>query len=396
MDFADTVEQAAFRLGLRRWLDTNMPKGWAGEESLPADSAERVAFLRTWQRRVHEAGWAGLTWPREYGGQGATLVEQAIFQEEMVRARAPELISLVGLNMLGPTLIAYGTEAQKRRHLEPILSAEELWAQGFSEPDAGSDLASLRSRAVLDGDEWMVDAHKVWTTLGQHARWCELMVRTSTGGRKHDGLTCLIVDMESPGVSVRPIRQINDDTEFSEMFFDGVRVPRDSVLGEVGGGWQIALATLMHERGTLGFAFSARNRVVLDRVVALAKAVTRDGRPAIEDLPLRQRLGQLHIEIESMRLNALGVLSAADRSDGVPGPEGSILKIQWSDTNQRMQELALDLLGPDAPLWGPEGTAGGSWQWGWLRSRANSIEGGTTQILLNIVAERVVRLPKPR
>src|SRR5215813_315843 len=261
MDLSFTPEQEALRL--RHWLAENLPAGWGTEAFAGfASEDEETAFLRGWQARLHRAGWCGLSWPREYGGAGATSIEQAIYDEETARAQAPELINKVGVNNVGPTLMRHGTEEQKRRFLPTILSAEELWCQLFSEPGAGSDLAAIRTRAELSGDDFLVTGQKVWTSYAQFSRWAILLARTDPSLPKHRGLTYLILDMESPGITIRPLRQITGSTEFSEVFFDAVPVPRAHVVGEVNQGWEIAMTTLAHERGT-GFAFKEQ---VLQRI----------------------------------------------------------------------------------------------------------------------------------
>ena len=382
MDFSLTAEQAGFRDGLRAWLHDNL----AGELATPLPAmgeAEGVQRRRAWQRRVHQAGYAGVSWPPQYGGRGLSLIESMIVNEEMSRAKAPDLINVIGLNMAGPTIIHHGTAAQKERYLEPILDATEIWCQGFSEPNSGSDLASLQTRAVPDGDEFVVNGQKVWTTLGHVAKWCILLTRTGAADEKHSGLTYLIVDMEAPGVEVKPLRQLTGDAEFNEIYFTDVRVPRENLLGGVGEGWRVAMTTLMHERATLGVALQVRSRIAFDDLVTLVHA-GGDGNPL-----LRQKLAQLHIETEAMRFNGYRGLTRMLRGEP-PGPEGSINKLMWSEVNQRLMDTAMEVLGPAALL------AEDRWSYQFLRSRANSIEGGTSEVLRNILAERVLGLPRSR
>jgi alkylation response protein AidB-like acyl-CoA dehydrogenase len=378
VDLTPSPQEQAFRDELRAWLAANDP----GRE--PEGDLAGFEFRRDWQRRMHAAGWAGVAWPREYGGRGATLVEQAIYNEELARAHAPSAANVLGLAMGGPTVIAHGTEEQKRRYLEPILSAEEIWCQGFSEPNAGSDLAALKTRAVRDGDDWVVTGQKVWTTLAHHAKWCMLIARTDPDAPRHQGLTYFLMDMEQEGVQVRPLRQITGEAEFNELFIEEARVPRANVLGGENNGWAVAITTLMHERATLAFGLQIRVKITLAELVEEAK---RSG--ATVDPLVRERLAQLHIESEVLRLNTLRGLSAIMRH-GVPGPEGSLGKWQWAEVNQALTELALDLRGERAVL------DDDPWTYRFLRARANSIEGGTTEILKNIVAERVLGLPRMR
>jgi alkylation response protein AidB-like acyl-CoA dehydrogenase len=378
VDLTLSPSEESFRDDLRAWLGDNHP----GPE--PDGDLAGFEFRRDWQRRLHAAGWAGVSWPREYGGRGATLVEQALYNEEMVRAQAPSAANVLGLAMGGPTVIAHGSEEQKRRYLEPILSAQEIWCQGFSEPDSGSDLASVKTRGVRDGDEWVVTGQKVWTTLAQHAKWCMLVARTDPEAPKHQGLTYFLMDMEQDAVQVRPLRQITGEAEFNELFMEEARIPAENVIGGEGNGWAVAITTLMHERATLAFGLQIAVKLSLRQLMDEAK-----GGGAADDPQVRDRLAQLYIESEVLRLNAYRGLSAIMR-DGVPGPEGSLGKWQWAEVNQALTELAMDLRGPRAVLYDD------TWTFRFLRARANSIEGGTTEILKNIVAERVLGLPRMR
>ena len=378
MDLTLSPSEEAFRDDLRAWLEGNHP----GRE--PEGDLAGFEFRRSWQRSLHDAGWAGVAWPKEYGGRGATLVEQAIFNEEFVRAQAPSTANVLGLAMGGPTVIAHGTEEQKRRYLEPILSAEEIWCQGFSEPGAGSDLASVKTRGVRDGDDWVITGQKVWTTMAQHAKWCMLVARTDPGAPKHQGLTYFLMDMEQDAIQVRPLRQITGEAEFNELFIEEARIPHENIVGGEGNGWAVAITTLMHERATLAFGL----QIAVKRALRELMDAARESR-ASRDLIVRDRLAQLYIESEVLRLNAYRGLSAI-MHDGVPGPEGSLGKWHWAEVNQALTELAMDLRGPEAVLYDD------TWTFRFLRARANSIEGGTTEILKNIVAERVLGLPRMR
>ena len=384
MDLTLSPAEEAFRDELRSWLESNHP----GEE--PSGDEPTFQFRRDWQRKLHESGWAGLSWPKEYGGRGATLIEQAIFNEEVVRARTPTPANVLALAMGGPTVIAHGTEEQKRRYLQPILSAEEVWCQGFSEPESGSDLASLKTRAVRNGDEWVVTGQKVWTTYAHHAKWCMLVARTDPEAPKHKGLTYFLMDMEQDAVQVRPLVQITGEAEFNELFIEEARIPNDNIIGGEGNGWAVAITTLMHERATLAFGLQVSLQIELQKLLEYA-GQTRggDGHVASADPVIRQRLAQLMIESEVLRLNAYRSLSATMRT-GVPGPEGSRGKWHLSEVNQALTELAMDISGPRAL------SAEHDWAYRFLRARANSIEGGTTEILKNIVAERVLGLPRMR
>ena len=394
MDLNLTPQETKFRDELRAWLNTNVPSDW--ETHRLNDSMEaRFHFLRAWQKRVYEAGWAGVAWPKEYGGRGASLMEQVIFTEEMARAGAPPLANVLGLALIGPTIIAYGTPAQKTRYLAHILSGDEIWCQGFSEPNAGSDLAGLRTEARPDGDHLVVNGQKVWNSYGWAAHWCALVTRSDPDSQRHKGLTYLLVDMKSPGVEVRPLRQLTGESEFTELFFRNVRVPAENVLGAVGDGWNVALGTLAHERATLGVSAQIAMRRQLDRLVELSRGMRRNGHTAAEDPLVRQKLAQSYIENEVLRLNQMRAVSKMVQT-GAPGPEGSILKIGWSEANQRFQAAAQEILGPYAQLTGGSGLAidNGAWSYAYLRSRGNTIEAGTSEIQRNIIGQHVLGLPK--
>lgn len=347
---------------------------------------------RSWTRKLYDAGYAGLTWPKEYGGAGAPYTFQAIMLEEFARAEAPEHIGVIGLGMAGPTIIAHGSDEQKKAHLSRILSGEEVWCQGFSEPGSGSDLASLRTRAERDGEDFVVNGQKVWSSFAHIADYCILLVRTDPGAPKHKGITYLIADMHADGVEVRPLKQITGDPEFNEIFFNDVRVPVANVLGDVNSGWQVAMTTLLHERGTLGFALTARLEVGVRKLVTLAQEQRNGG---ADDPLIRDRVARCWIELEALRLTNYRALTTLMRT-GVPGPEGSVAKLHWSESNQRLTKLALEILGPSGALDGEEAPWNGYWQYERLRSRGNTIEAGTSEVLRNIIAERVLGLPRSR
>ncbi|HEY2461805.1 MAG TPA: acyl-CoA dehydrogenase [Candidatus Acidoferrum sp.] len=393
MDLNLTAEERAFRDELRTWLAANTPKDW---EKRRGDSLEeRFEFLRAWQRKLFDGGWAGISWPKEYGGRGANLMQQVIFWEEMARAGAPQMANVLGLGLIGPTIIAFGTQAQKKRYLSKILSAEEIWCHGFSEPNAGSDLAGLQTEARLDGDHYVVNGQKVWTSYGWAGDWCELVVRTDATAPKHKGLTVLLVDMKTPGVEVRPLRQMTGETEFNELFFRDARVPVENVVGKVNQGWDVAIGTLMHERGSFGAGLQIIYRRNMDRLIELARAMKRNGRSAAKNPIIRQKLAQCYAEIEIMRLNQMRAFSRINAT-GVPGPEGSIQKIFWSELNQRFQQIAQEVLGPYGQL--ESGTEyaldDGAWAYGYLRARGNTIEAGTSEIQRNIIGHFVLGLPR--
>jgi alkylation response protein AidB-like acyl-CoA dehydrogenase len=364
VDLRDSPDEAAFRERVRAWL----------EENLPADDP------REWSRKMYEAGYAGLTWPEEYGGRGAPYSHQAIVLEETGRAEAPPHIGVIGLGMAGPTIMAHGTEEQKRRYLPKILSADEIWCQGFSEPGAGSDLSAVRTSIEVQDGRFLVSGQKVWSSFAHIADFCILVGRSDPASERHAGLTYLIVDMHAPGVEVRPLRQITGEAEFNEIFLEDVEVPRENLLGEIGGGWQVAMTTLLHERGTLGFALTGVLETQVGRLVALARERGAD------DPIIRDRVAQEWIELQALKYTNYRSLTTLMQT-GIPGPEGSGSKLHWSEQNQRLTKLAMEIL---------EGEDDGYWGHQQLRSRGNTIEAGTSEILRNIIAERVLGLPRSR
>ncbi len=394
MDLNLTPTELKFRDELRAWLAANVPGDWEKRRT-EDEMLARFEYLRAWQKKVYQAGWAGVAWPKEYGGRGATLMQQVIFIEEMTRASAPPLANVLGLSLIGPTIIAFGTDAQKKRFLPNILSADEIWCQGFSEPNAGSDLANVRTEARLDGDHYVVNGQKVWNSYGWAADWCALITRSDPNSTKHQGLTYLLVDMKTPGVEVRPLRQMTGESEFCELFFRDVKVPAENVLGKVGDGWNVALGTLAHERATLGAGAQIAIRRQFDRLVELSRSIQRNGHTAAQDPVLRQKMAQSYAEIEIMRLNQMRAISRINEK-GVPGPEGSIQKVFWTELNQRFQQTAAEVLGPFAQLGkgDPHSIDDGQWAYSFLRTRGNTIEAGTSEIQRNIIGHFVLGLPK--
>jgi alkylation response protein AidB-like acyl-CoA dehydrogenase len=382
MDFELSDSERAFRDEVRSWLKANVPKDRAEGDG---DMKTFIESRQAWQNKLYEAGYVGMTWPKEYGGRGRSFMDQLIFNDEMILAHAPEPINVIGLGMGGPVVIAHGTDEQKKRYLQPLLSAQEIWCQGFSEPNAGSDLSGLQTRAEDKGDHYLVNGQKVWTTLAHVAKWCMLVARERKEANPRDGLTYLLVDMESPGIEVRPLVQITGDAEFNEIFFHDVKVPKSQILGEAGQGWAVAMTTLLHERGTLGLALATRAQITAAELAEHARKLGRGSDPLV-----RQRLAQHTIEARALQLNGYRAVTAVKRN-GIPGPEGSILKLMWSELNQRMTETAMDIAGPAAQVGDGDG-----WKYQFLRSRANTIEAGTSEVLRNILAERVLGLPRSR
>jgi alkylation response protein AidB-like acyl-CoA dehydrogenase len=385
----------AFRRELRTWLEANVPDALRPENAARLPDAERVRGLRAWQRRLAEAHWIGIHWPAAFGGRDAGIPEQIAYVEEMARARAPEVIGNLGIGIAGPPLIAYGTEEQQRRFLPRILSAEDLWCFGFSEPGAGSDLASLRTQAVLDGDHFRVTGQKVWTTLAHHADWCMLLCRTDPDSRRAKGVSCLLVDMRSPGIEVRPLRQMTGEAEFNEVFLEDVRVPRENLLGELHGGWQIAVSALQNERGIL---YVVAMQILLkeqrDRLISVAKE-----RGAGRDPVLRQELAQAYLGTEIFRMTCQRTLDKLVRF-GFPGPESAIIKLHWTELTQMMPQLGMRMLGSEGLLYDTpqpgmsEANPAQLAQKAYLASRAASIASGTSEIMRGIIAMQFLGLPR--
>jgi alkylation response protein AidB-like acyl-CoA dehydrogenase len=391
MDFEFTEQEEAFRKEVRGWLEANLPDDLRGRAfaSSRADH-EEVRKLRAWQRTMAEAGYVGMDWPREFGGRNAPITEQIILYQEMARAESPQLVNRGGVSMLGPTLMKHGTSAQQQRHLRPILTADEIWCQGFSEPNAGSDLANLQTRAVRDGDRFVVNGQKVWTSMAHVADWCFLLVRTDPTAPKHKGISFLLVDMKSPGITVRPLRQITGEAEFNEVFFDNVSVPADNLVGRLNEGWAVALTTLAYERDLLTFIRHISLRNALHRLLRLVRDRGRSGDPI-----LRQKIAELWIGEQALQLNAYRSLTKILRG-GEPGPEGSTSKLFWSYLDQELALTATQVLGPSSQIkagsrWAPDE---GQWEFYELLARASGIRAGTSEILRNIIGERVLGLPK--
>jgi len=393
MDFDYAPQEEAFRKELGTWLEANLPKDYDPETFEQLDQEERFQIQLAWQKRLHAAQLVGIHWPQEYGGRGATVIEQTIYQQEMARVRAPGVANPLGISIVGPTLMHWGTEEQKKRHVPKILSAEEIWCQGYSEPGSGSDFASLQTRAVEDGDHFVINGQKVWTSYAHKAHRCILVVRTDPHAPKHKGLSYLLVDMKSPGITVRPLVQITGDAEFNEVFFEDVRVPKANIVGEKNQGWQVAVTTLMFERANFGIVYQMEP--MLRRLAALAKQLEVNGHTAAEDSSVRQKLAQLYIETQAIKLNGFRQLTRQLRGDP-PGPEGSIGKLAASETNLRLVHLAMEMLGPysQMALGEKSGPDGGYWSRRALASRLYTIAGGTSEVMRNIIGDRVLALPK--
>ena len=381
MDFTYPPEAEAFRAEFRAWLDAHLTDEFRGDGigfSMEMD-ADRLVEMRRWNRLLAEARFAAISWPEEYGGRGAGTMEQVVFAEEMHRSGAPGTLNPLGLSNIAPAIIEFGTDDQRATFLPRMLRGDDIWCQGFSEPNAGSDLASLQCRAVLDGEHFVVNGQKTWNTLGHLANWCELLVRTDPEQPKHRGISCLLVDMTLPGVEVRPLVTITGEKEFNEIFFTDVRVPVSALLGPLHDGWRVAMTTLAYERGTvanLHLGLRAKIRRLIDDAAAVG---------ALDDPVKRQALASLYLEGELLKLVSERAISGAIHGRAM-GPEGSIAKLVWSEAEQHVGEVAGQVLGPDANT--------GTWGRDRVYMRALTIAGGTTQVNKNILAQRILGLPR--
>ncbi len=397
MDLRYSEADEGFRAELLAWLAGSVPPEWRtfGYWSRQ-DADQSFARRREWEAAKAAAGFSGIDWPTEFGGRGGTAAQKAIHDEELARAGAPLTVNTLGLTFLAPTVMAIGSQAQKREIIGPLLRNEVIWCQGFSEPDAGSDLAAVRTRGVRDGDHYVVNGQKIWTSNALHADRMFALVRTHPGERKHQGLSMLLIDLHSPGVDVRPLRQLSGSLDFGEVFFTDVRVPVDAVLGTPGEGWKVAMLLLSFERGSSAIGQYTAFRRELDEVISLARRTERGGRPAIEDPSIRQRIAQLHIELESLRLHSLHVLTQVEQGREL-GATSSLTKLQWSQTHQDLGDLFTEVAGADHQL-----TAGGAdadasaygLQRAFLWSRSETIWGGSSEVQRNIVAEQLLGLPR--
>jgi alkylation response protein AidB-like acyl-CoA dehydrogenase len=389
MDLSFTPEQEKFRTDLRQWLDANLERSWTEETRNPGhDANSLVEVRRRWQRKLNEAGYIGMGWPAEWGGRGASEVEEAILQEELSRADTPQVPNFLGISLLGPALIHHGTEEQRRRFIPKMLNAEEIWCQGFSEPGSGSDLASLRTRAEPDGDDFRITGQKVWTTFGPWADWIFVLARTDMEDR-YGGISFFLVPIDQEGVEMRPIRQITGESEFGEVFFDGALAKREHIVGKIGEGWRTAMTVLGYERGASTLAYPAEYDRYID---GLVDALRESGE--LDRLDVREKLGRLVLENEVMRSNGMRTLAEL-AAGNAPGPESSIEKIFWSEYAQRLTDTALELLGPQAQLTttAPHARSEVDWAYQYLWSRAGTIYSGSSEIQRNIIAKRVLQMP---
>lgn len=393
MELRFSSAEEAFREEVRAWIGEHLPDDW--KVSNPCNDRDtRDRIDQEWDRLLYEKGWAMISWPRQYGGMDASLAQQLIFFEEMAKADAPKGL-WQGKGLVGPTILAYGTEEQKQRFIPPILRGDVVWCQGWSEPNAGSDLPNMKTRGRVDGDHLVVSGQKIWSTWAHIADWCFALVRTSNTTPGHKGLTYVLIDMKTPGVTVRPIRQITRDRDFGEIFFDEARIPLHNVVGEIDKGWYAAMTTLADERTSAYFDLPLRHRRILDQVAELAKTTLRNGRPMSQDPIVRQKLAQCRIEIDAFRYAVLRTVSAKMRGEE-PGAESWMLKVYWTEVLQRLTTTALGILGPYSQLLkGSERAIDqGYWPYFYLWMRSETIAGGTSDINRNTLAERILGMPR--
>ncbi|MDR3656266.1 MAG: acyl-CoA dehydrogenase family protein [Mycobacterium sp.] len=387
MDFSYPAEVEQFRIELRDWLSANLTAELVAARRPPGRDDDAIEMLRAWSRTMADAGWAAVSWPREYGGRGATVLEQLVYTEETTRARAPMPLNVIGLNNIAPAIMQYGTESQKLTLLPRMMRADDIWCQGMSEPEAGSDLAALRTRAVRDGDDFVVNGQKIWTSLAHRADWCQLYVRTDPDAPKHKGISCLIVDMTLPGIEVRPLITLNGDADFAEVFFHDVRVPADALLGPLNAGWEVATTTLSHERAGAARLY-AEMQVRLEELVDDLATAQDEPRGALADPVTLRRLGEIAVRIKYLEVLCQRSISATLHGgpDIVALGSASLAKTVWGEIGQDLAALAFDVLGTRG--------AGAPWANYRLTSRSLTIAGGTTQISKNITAQRVLGLPR--
>jgi alkylation response protein AidB-like acyl-CoA dehydrogenase len=397
LDLNLSPSEEAFRREFASWLGANLSAAFTSSRIRALPEAEALAARKAWERKLGEGGWLGVSWPREFSGRGATAMEHVVYLEELFAAGAPDPVNTLGLNLVGPTIIETGTDEQKGRFLPPMLRGEVVWCQGFSEPNAGSDLAGLQTRAVRDGDDWVVNGQKIWSSGAHYADWCALLARTDADAPKHKGISFFLVDMTAPGITVRPIRQISGDAEFNEIYFDNVRVPHEQILGEVNGGWLVANRMLAYERGVITMEMLAGYQKQWNELRDFARATRRNSAALIDDPLVRQRLAETWTDIQLMRLANLRYITQYMRPDtSGPGAETSYMKLYWGTTEQGLNDLALALGGPEALArqGSPRAVADGDWLRLYFMSRAATIYGGTEDIQRTIIADRVFGLPR--
>lgn len=393
MDISFTKDQELFRKEAREWLMENIPKEWR-DNHLNLSLDEKEAINGEWDRIVYKGGYSGISWPKEYGGQGLSLVEEIIFEEECGKLNVPKGHSFLGKSLIGPTLLKFGTEEQKKRFLPPLVSAEEVWCQGFSEPNAGSDLAGLSTSATLEGDHWIINGQKVWTSVAQFAHWCFVLARTDSSKPKHKGITYFLVPMDSEGIEVRPITKISGDKDFNEVFFNNVKVPKDSYVGEINDGWNVAMGTLSFERGVMPLGRQSRFENEFKQLVALSEKLTNEnGVRLIDDSYFNQKIAQLYTEVKVMRYSGLKLISEF-LNTGKVGFEASTMKLYWTEMHTRLGQLAIEMLNTQPGGMSDYTDDFKRFQNIYTTSKGETVYAGTNQIQKNIISERILGMPR--
>ncbi|MFF2289492.1 acyl-CoA dehydrogenase family protein [Peribacillus butanolivorans] len=394
MDFSFTTKEEEFRHELRTWLEENLPEGWLdGTSKISKNEGEYAIFLRNWQRKLYEGGWAAIAWPKKYGGREATLMEEIVYQQEMVRVKAPALVNYVGIHMVAPTLMQIGTEEQKSKYIQKILTGEEVWCQGYSEPNAGSDLSAIQTSAVKDGDRWIINGQKVWTSFGHLADRCFLLARTNRFDKKHKGITVFLLDMNQPGVETRPIIQMDGQHDFNEVYLNDAIAYDAEIVGEVDEGWKVTIALLMHERtGIGGQVFTLEQQ--FNELVSLTKELKEDDKPLMANPLVRKEMIDLYTRTRGSLLNYYRNLTKTLKN-GHPGAEGSMDKLMVSELTKELLSQSISLQGHQGVLWKEDSiTANSYWQDNYLYSFGQTIGGGTSEIQKNTIGERILGLPK--
>ncbi|QFK71432.1 acyl-CoA dehydrogenase [Pradoshia sp. D12] len=393
MDFSFTKKEEEYRRTLRIWLEENLPEGWIeGKRDLPENEEEQAQFLRDWQKKMNDGGWVAIAWPEKYGGQSASVIEEIIYHQEMVRAGAPHLINYIGIHMVGPTLMDIGTEEQREKFIPKILNAEEVWCQGYSEPNAGSDLSALKTSAVKQGDKWIINGQKVWTSYGHLADRCFLLARTSNLEKKHKGITVFLVDMKQPGVEVRPIIQMNGKHDFNEVYFNDAVAYDEEIVGEIDEGWKVMINLMLHERTGIGAQIFTLEKQFSD-LVLLTNELKENGQPLIKDPFTRQKMVELYTRCRGVLLTYYRNITTSMKR-GYPGAESSMDKLMSSELTKDLFEFAVSIQGHQGVLWKEDALANPFWQLDYLSSFGVTIGGGTSEVQRNTIGERLLGLPK--
>lgn len=394
MDIKFSEELEKYREQVSNWLKSVLPSWWENYAERISDKHRYETFLKSWDKKLYEGGYSGISWPKEYGGQGESIMKEIIFEEEIGRLDAPKGFNFLGKLLFAPTLLEYGTDEQKKRFLPPLIKSDEIWCQGFSEPNAGSDLASLQTKAELEDDHWVINGQKVWTTEAQNANWCFVLARTDLLAPKHKGITYFLVPMDTEGVTVRPLRKITGEYGFNEIFFDNVRIPKENYIGEVNEGWKVAMTTLSFERGILALGRQTRFQSEFEDVLQYSQKNKVNGHFIKNNHYYRQNLAQSYIELRIMRYHSLKTVSKYINNDGKLGPEASLQKLYWSEMRSKLGSLLMEIQNENVYFTEADSLSAGHFSNVYFTTRGETIYAGTSQIQRNIIAEKVLGLPR--